>query len=50
MNITVELPSGKILDIARFIALLPDCNSTYQLILEGYSNPINLYQFSMKMH
>ena len=42
MNITVELPSGKILDIARFIALLPDGNSTYQLILEGYPNPINL--------
>ncbi|MBW4554980.1 MAG: hypothetical protein KME59_03405 [Trichormus sp. ATA11-4-KO1] len=42
MNTTVELPSGKILDIARFIALIPDSNSNYQLILEGYPNPINL--------
>ncbi len=41
----VELPSGKILNIARFIALLPASNtrdSSYQLILEGYPNPIDL--------
>ncbi|YAF97654.1 MAG: hypothetical protein AB3A66_08355 [Nodularia sp. CChRGM 3473] len=42
MNTSVELPSGKILDITRFIALLPDNNNTYQLILEGYPNPIKL--------
>lgn len=45
MNIAVELPSGKILNIARFIALIPvttTSNSGYDLILEGYSSPINL--------
>ncbi len=45
MNIPVELPSGKILNIARFIALLPiapTTDSSYNLILEGYSAPINL--------
>lgn len=45
MNTSVELPSGKILNMARFIALLPASNitdSSYQLILEGYLNPINL--------
>ncbi len=36
---------GKILNIARFIALFPVSNTTdtdYNLILEGYSIPINL--------
>ncbi|NES23888.1 MAG: hypothetical protein F6K41_34475 [Symploca sp. SIO3E6] len=45
MNIPVEMPSGKIINLARFIALLPDSeltNTSYQLILEGYPNPINL--------
>ncbi len=45
MNIAVELPSGKILNIARFIALIPinTVNSiSYDLILEGYSAPVNL--------
>jgi hypothetical protein len=45
MNTSIELPSGKILNISRFIALLPPSNnddSSYQLILEGYSTPINL--------
>jgi hypothetical protein len=45
MNKSIELPSGKILNIARFIALLPSedtTNGSYQLILEGYTNPINL--------
>jgi hypothetical protein len=45
MNTTVELPSGKILNITRFIALIPvttTSNSGYDLILEGYSSPINL--------
>ncbi|BAY31814.1 hypothetical protein NIES2107_37000 [Nostoc carneum NIES-2107] len=45
MTKTIELPSGKILNIARFIALLPVTNTTdssYHLILEGYPHPINL--------
>lgn len=45
MTTSIELPSGKILNIARFIALLPVSNngdSSYQLILEGYSHHINL--------
>lgn len=44
MNNTIELPSGKIINIARFIALIPHNNidSDYQLILEGYPHPINL--------
>jgi hypothetical protein len=39
MNIAVELPCGKILNIARFIALIPvttTSNNGYDLILEGY--------------
>lgn len=45
VNISVELPSGKILNIARFIALIPinkANNISYDLILEGYSAPVNL--------
>jgi hypothetical protein len=45
MNTSIELPSGKILNIARFIALLPTSNtndSGYHLILEGYPTPIHL--------
>ena len=45
VNIPVELPSGKILNIARFIALIPintANNISYDLILEGYSAPVNL--------
>jgi hypothetical protein len=45
MNTPVKLPSGKILNLARFIALLPvtaTTNNEYYLILEGYSAPINL--------
>ena len=43
MNSNIELPSGKVLALDRFIALLPsedtksDC---YSLILEGYSGAI----------
>jgi hypothetical protein len=43
MNTTVELPSGKILNLARFIALIPVDNASdnsYELILEGYPTPI----------
>ena len=45
MTTTIELPSGKILNIARFIALLPvskNSDSSYHLILEGYPHHINL--------
>jgi hypothetical protein len=44
MNTSIELPSGKIININRFIALIPHNNidSDYQLILEGYPHPINL--------
>lgn len=44
MNNPVELPSGKILNIVRFVALIPNniSNQGYDLILEGYSNPIYL--------
>ncbi|MEO1433235.1 MAG: hypothetical protein AAFS12_19035 [Cyanobacteria bacterium J06632_19] len=45
VNIPVELPSGKILNIARFIALIPinkANNISYDLILEGHSTPVHL--------
>ncbi|MBR8834912.1 MAG: hypothetical protein DSM106950_12970 [Stigonema ocellatum SAG 48.90 = DSM 106950] len=45
MNNSVELPSGKILNIVRFVALIPNTNTSnqgYDLILEGYSSPIYL--------
>ena len=44
MNNPVELPSGKILNIVRFVALIPTntSNQGYDLILEGYSSPIYL--------
>lgn len=44
MNIAVELPSGKILNLFRFIALIPvtTTSNNYNLILEGYSAPITL--------
>lgn len=44
MNTSIELPSGKILNISRFIALLPPHSedNNYQLILEGYPNPIDI--------
>jgi len=45
MSSTIELPSGKILDMTRFVALFPEdktIDSKYSLILEGYSHPIDL--------
>ncbi|HBB34436.1 MAG TPA: hypothetical protein DDZ80_03470 [Cyanobacteria bacterium UBA8803] len=47
MSKPVELPSGTILNMERFIALFPITTTTasnYQLILEGYPAPINLEQ------
>ncbi len=43
MKTPVELPSGKILDLTRFIALVPiGKDRGADLILSGYSSPINL--------
>ena len=47
MNSTIELPSGKVLDLNRFVALLPEKdskNNQYSLILEGFSQVISLNQ------
>ena len=46
MNKTIELSTGKIVDLSRFVALIPDAetaeNSKYSLILEGSAQAINL--------
>ena len=46
MNKTIELSTGKIVDLSRFVALIPDDemaeNHQYLLILEGYTQSINL--------
>lgn len=45
MNTIAKLPSGKMLDVSRFVALIPLTNvenGSYDLILEGYSTPINI--------
>ncbi|MGL5796085.1 MAG: hypothetical protein ACRC06_17125 [Waterburya sp.] len=46
MSKIIELSSGKILDLAHFVALIPNDitveNHSYSLILVGYSQPINL--------
>jgi hypothetical protein len=45
MTITIELPGGKIIDLNRFVALIPDEkaeNEQYHLILEGFGNAIAL--------
>jgi uncharacterized protein YacL (UPF0231 family) len=45
MTNTIELPSGKIIDLNRFIALIPDEKAThneYHLILEGCEKAIAL--------
>lgn len=46
MNKTIELSTGKIVDLSRFVALIPDAkiakDSQYSLILEGYAQAINL--------
>lgn len=47
MTNPIELPSGKLLDLDPFIALVPDDaenEEKYQLILEGYPQPIYLEQ------
>lgn len=46
MSKTIELSNGKIIDLSRFVALIPNDqtpeNNQYSLILEGYSQSINL--------
>ena len=46
MNKTIKLSTGKIIDLSRFVALIPDDetaeNHQYFLILEGYTQSINL--------
>lgn len=45
MNTTIELSSGKIIDLNRFVALIPDEkpeNQEYHLILEGSEKAIAL--------
>ena len=46
MNKTIELSTGKIVDLSRFIALIPNGETAekiqYSLILEGYPQAINL--------
>jgi hypothetical protein len=47
MTNPIELPSGKFLDLDRFIALVPDHKNQEkecQLILEGYPQPIKIYE------
>lgn len=45
MSSTIKLPSGKLIDLSRFVALLEDDDSTksnYQLSLDGLSQTINI--------
>ena len=45
MNRTIELSSGKLIDLNRFVALVPDEKAEkqeYYLILEGYDKAIAL--------
>lgn len=45
MSSTIKLPSGKLIDISRFVALQGDDNSTennYQLSLDGLNQTINI--------
>ena len=45
MTSTIKLPSGKLIDLSRFVALLEDDNSAennYQLSLDGLNKTINI--------
>ena len=57
MNKTIELSTGKIVNLSRFVALIPDAetaeNNLYSLILEGSAQPISLNRLeasSIKKH
>jgi hypothetical protein len=45
MSYTIRLPSGKLIDLSRFVALFGDANSTennYKLSLDGLNEAINI--------
>ena len=45
MNQTIELPTGKIIDLNRFVALIPNNKNEkdeYLLLLEGYPQPLEI--------
>jgi hypothetical protein len=42
MTNTMELPSGKIIDLNRFAALIPYDKDEYHLILEGWNEVISV--------
>ncbi|MEM9274879.1 MAG: hypothetical protein AAGA80_18240 [Cyanobacteria bacterium P01_F01_bin.143] len=45
MNSTIKLPSGKLIDLSHFVALLPDEDTTennYKLSLDGLSQTIEI--------
>ena len=46
MNKTIELSTGKIVDLSRFVALIPKDdtagNHPYSLLLDGHAEPIEL--------
>ena len=41
MSSTIKLPSGKLIDLSRFVALLP-ADSKYKLSLDGMNTTIEL--------
>ncbi len=48
MNSTIKLPSGKLIDLSRFVALLPDeekAENRYKLSLSGLDKAIELDSF-----
>ena len=46
MSLTIELSTGKVIDLSRFVALLPNDEAEethqYSLLLEGSTQPVNL--------
>ncbi len=45
MTATIKLPSGKLIDLSRFVALLPDDSTTetkYKLSLDGLDKAIDI--------
>ncbi len=46
MSKTIELSTGKVIDLSRFVALLPNYEKEeapqYSLLLEGSTQPVNL--------
>lgn len=56
MTTTIELPTGKIINLERFVALFPDektIETKYLLIMAGHTQPISLDESetaSLKKH